>query len=452
MISCLVFAPMKEANHSFRFELADEVVLLFRELKLGEMHIQMRLEFERHLDEIRLLNAMKALLELHPLLACVIAWKNNVPLWKRRENPDEGLLVRVHSQAELKDFLEKGLDLESGAQVCAALYSHDSGDSLVLMVAHSIADAGGTKEIVSDLAALYRNDNAALCHKVGRKFGSRSGLQIVKGIPFWKWPFIFCRFLASIWRGVVPLPSHNLSLPPVEDSPKICAVTKTYDKMAISRLSAYAKKHHATLNDAFVAAMYRALVREKAWEKKKNTALRVQITVDFRRWYIKSGRAQEICNLSAFDYPYLVNKLGVDFNETLKLVSAMTRNAKNFGFGVTPFFIVPFVMFIPFRWKLFLLRRHLRDERKRSNIPPTLTNMGPINRRHVDFGQIPREAYLLVPPIFPPFLGIGLSGFEGSMTLSAMVPDNAAPQIRSLFQAIENELQIATKLFSEEQG
>ena len=49
-----------------------------------------------------------------------------------------------------------------------------------------------------------------------------------------------------------------------------------------------------------IAAFYRALAKAEAWDGR--AALRIQTTVDLRRWYIPSGKAEGICNLSTYEH------------------------------------------------------------------------------------------------------------------------------------------------------
>jgi NRPS condensation-like uncharacterized protein len=68
------------------------------------------------------------------------------------------------------------------------------------------------------------------------------------------------------------------------------------------------------------------------------------------------------------------------------------------------------------------------------HFPPGLTNMGPLDPGRLYFDGFPDHARLLVPPIHPPGLGVGLSGYRGALTLSAGVyPETGGDQVAAKF-------------------
>ena len=77
---------------------------------------------------------------------------------------------------------------------------------------------------------------------------------------------------------------------------------------------------------------------------------------------------------------------------------------------------------------------------KDHNQPNVFTNLGPIAPETVDFGIAAREAWLLTPPIYPPFFGAGVSGYAGMLTLSAGAPAGALPFIEGFLDCVIAEL------------
>jgi hypothetical protein len=71
-----------------------------------------------------------------------------------------------------------------------------------------------------------------------------------------------------------------------------------------------------------------------------------------------------------------------------------------------------------------------------------VTNMGPIEKSEVTFDIAPASAWLLVPPVYPPLFGFGISGYEGGITLSfggyrpAIDPEN----VNCFFDRLESEI------------
>jgi hypothetical protein len=66
--------------------------------------------------------------------------------------------------------------------------------------------------------------------------------------------------------------------------------------------------------------------------------------------------------------------------------------------------------------------------------------MGPISFEDVDFGIRPRSAWLLCPPIYPPIFGAGVTGYAGSLTLSAGSRLAALPFIERFLDRMLAEL------------
>jgi len=126
---------------------------------------------------------------------------------------------------------------------------------------------------------------------------------------------------------------------------------------------------------------------------------------------------------------------------TLDRVAAITRRRKASWFGIVEPCLHPLLRAMPYpRLKAFFAWI-MKDVIKKQNFPTVLTNMGPIDEESITFGGLrPDRAFLLVPPIYPPMIGIGLSGCRGALTLSAGVPQSTAPLIEDLFDQILEEL------------
>ncbi|MCP4103917.1 MAG: hypothetical protein GY749_00005 [Desulfobacteraceae bacterium] len=56
---------------------------------------------------------------------------------------------------------------------------------------------------------------------------------------------------------------------------------------------------------------------------------------------------------------------------------------------------------------------------KNKAIFPVFTNLGPIKEQYLVFDEKPDSACIIVPTGYPPFFGFGISGYSGSLTLTA---------------------------------
>jgi NRPS condensation-like uncharacterized protein len=187
-----------------------------------------------------------------------------------------------------------------------------------------------------------------------------------------------------------------------------------------------------------IAAFYRALLKAAAWDGR--AALRIQTTVDLRRWYIPTGRAEGICNLSTYEYINLGRKPGRDFAATLSRVCAVTRRKKSGWIGLSELCTVPLAGMVPYNLLVKACAKLLQERIKSKNYPSGLTNLGMIQPGTVLFDQHPVQGWILPPVVYPPVLYIGFSGYGGSLTLSAGVPVAARKSIEQFFEQMLAEL------------
>jgi len=67
------------------------------------------------------------------------------------------------------------------------------------------------------------------------------------------------------------------------------------------------------------------------------------------------------------------------------------------------------------------VKRSYQKRRAKGKWAHAFTNTGPIDPSAVTFGSKPVMARLLPPPNYPPLFAVGISGYEGTLTLSAGV-------------------------------
>ena len=73
-------------------------------------------------------------------------------------------------------------------------------------------------------------------------------------------------------------------------------------------------------------------------------------------------------------------------------------------------------------------------------IPFNLANMGPISPDSVTFEALPVNACLLPPTLYPPLLLPGISGYKGTLTISAGVYPSQKDVTERFFDAVLSEL------------
>jgi NRPS condensation-like uncharacterized protein len=330
------------------------------------------------------------------------------------------------------------MDFTGGPQLLAFIRRGDGGDTLLLKASHIPCDAGGVKEISADLAMIYtRLESDPGFVPEPRLGGSRAGWQILKFLPWYAYLVAPLRLLMSLWRGMVPFKTRLIELP---DGPRDSFeyVTREFGQERVRVLAGYAKANGATLNDMMMAAFYRAI---DALADRDGGGLRVQNTIDLRKWYIPGGRPEALCNLSSFEQPYLVGNLGSDFAGTLRLVSSLTRGYKRWFPGLGMFVTASVMEHLSYR-RLRSMFAGIFGGRLMRNMPPMLTNLGDIPPGAATFGTQAISAQMLVPPIYAPLCGSGLSGYNGTLLLSSGVQPSAVPAMIRFYDQVESELPV----------
>lgn len=400
----------------------------------GEFIAQMELEFDRRLDVHLLKHAADLLLEAEPILNSKLVIDTPVPYWQRLSEEKRNLLIVADTSNVYETFRHSGLDATQGAQVALCLWRCEAGDRLLIKMTHQVGDGGGMHAVTERLSSIY-----SALHTDPRyrpeptRETNRDVMELLPRVPWCPIIWDFVRFMAPRWfpRRTLMLPLPHESIGPWHFVERRLAASRVFF------LSTYGRERGATLNDMFLAATYRALASLGAWDE--TSGLRILITVDLRRYLPSDSCADHISNLSTMDCPYLVRNLGRSFEETLANVrSLMHRRKENWpGLAV--------VWFTYLGMTLERYDRRVRPAGKRNNkmgFPKlTLSNTGPIDKARVAFAGRPPVSACILPPFRKlPGLLMCLSGYDGTLTLSAGTPQNGHSMVGSFFDALIGEL------------
>lgn len=399
----------------------DRGLLSWRELGIFEGMIQLEMLFPVALDADKLGRAAALLLDMQPVLGCRMVAHPKNPFWQRLGEAERANFFVARDGAEFVRFKNMPLDIFNSPQAAVYLLPEGAGCRVLIKVSHEVSDAGGVKEVGADLCSLYnalgRDPGFVPAPNVS---GSRSAKQVLRRLRISKYPGILVDALRELWDVSVPAASHSLPVPATSDR-TIKFSERHIPAERVLRLSEYGRARGATLNDMLIAAVYRSMAAVGGWDGKSQ--LRLSITFDLRRWYLDDGRPGGICNLSSFEFPNLGANLGKDFEETLSRVNAFTRRRKARLPGI------PRLSWLA----MFKLMSYSRLVRffdgietmavKHRNFSDAFTNMGPIKPGDISFdGQCPSAAWLLAPAALPPLFAAGLSGYAGTLTISAGAP------------------------------
>ncbi len=416
----------------------DRLVLGMELTGAGKFVVQMEMDFPASLDAERLENALDLMLDAEPVLGCRLIPDAKSPYWQRLSCPERKNFTFSTNETDYLAFRHQGLDYSLGPQLQACLFGNTQGDRLLLKAAHQACDAGGLKEIAAKLSAIYNRLEKKPDYKPKPNLsGCRDMSQIMCYVPLWAYPVIFFNFMCQNWSITFPASTLHLEIEQKSTEP-LTYVIKHIPAWHTEKIRQFGKAHNATINDIFVAAHFHALEMEAGWNRK--ATLRLQSTIDLRRWYLPDEKAGGICNLSVYEYHNLGRKLGRNLIETVEMVSRQTRSRKHNWFGLTDICLIPALNRMSFEKQVKWAFKGVTALIKRNGHPNALTNMGEIKKETVRFGIEPSRAYLLTPFIFPPLFGGGLSMYQGELTLCGGVPGHSGETIDRFYQSVVKNL------------
>jgi len=416
----------------------DRIIASAEEQQCAELMIQLEMDFGHPLDGDRLARACALLVSAHPILGCRFAAGHQEPCWESVNNAGSKILACAASRPDYEAFRVAAIDSRSGPQAAACLYHSPHGDHLIIKATHVVCDVAGLFDIVLLLSSIYSRLNDDPCYRPQPCMPAFRGLdQIMRHVPWHAYPTVLRNVLGTLWTNLIPATTHTLTLPAGEREPRIYVMRHLSEPRA-ARLRKYAAGQRATLNDALLAGFHRALAVAGQWDGR--AALRAQMLVDLRRWYLKNRPAEGICNLLGYEYTNLGTDLGCDVTTTLARVSAITRRRKASWFGLTDNCCGAILNLMPYHWMAKAVRAMVAQGFARRSIPNALTNAGEVQTSRVRFDQQPLRAWFLPPIVYPPQFIAGVSSYNGSLTFSSGVPASAQPAVAHFFDCLMAEL------------
>ena len=438
---------MKKTNRiPFRF--SDGINYFASDAYVPEIHLI--IHFESKIEVPRLQKALRLLLDTEPVLGCRFVEN----LWKAFWEPipenelDKAKLLERKSgslpeqEEALNKFYGESIDGLSGPQLKAMLFSRQSGDRLVLKINHLVCDAGGFKEVLYRLSSIYTKLASDPDFRPEVRNGSRSLGQVYRNFTPFARLGIFHRGLKELFRAANPSQSQQYPAVKERQGP-VYFQFKHFSRDRSAQVMDYARQHDATLNDVVVTAVFRAIARQAGWEVNKAGAMRINGTVDLRR-YLPSGKADALCMLSGVYSVVMEDSVDDRFEDTLLKIRLKINEQKEnyFGLGIM---LVLYCMLSPYPFfiKKRAVKKQWRDNLDKGRVPPGMTNLGRIDHKKTGFGGAGvQSAYMAAPACCPPWFSCGLSEFSGTLTLSTGFYPSSIPagQIKDFFKLVDEEL------------
>ncbi len=406
---------------------------------MNHLTIQLELTFDFKLDAPRLARAVELTLDAEPILGCRFVIHKKHPYWQRLDTADRGTFFEPADDEDAYEaFKRRMIDSFQGPLIQACLFSEPKGDRLTLKMAHEAGDAGGMRDVTRVLSTIYNHLAVEPDYLPEPNItGSRDFHQVLRYIPWHAYPRIFLNMWSSLLPRIIKPVVHKIQLSrDMEGDPVYVRALISEDR--VTKLIEYCHQRDATLNDLFLSAYLRVLAFHENWDGKSQ--LRLLNTVNLRR-YIPSGRAGGICNLSGNEWLSLGTDPGDDFGTTIDRMRALTKKCKASWIGLgDSIFSVPLIVSLPYGLLMEKSPEVIEDQINNQSIPDTFSNIGRIDLEEVTFGAPPVDAWPLPPPNYPPIILVCLSGYQGTLSLSAGTFPAQKDHVDKFFHSIIEEL------------
>jgi NRPS condensation-like uncharacterized protein len=279
------------------------------------------IKFSGRIDAPRMDKAVRLTLDAEPVLGCRFVERKRRPYWQRITNIEScnpfSVMGSTGNDKELDEFMADPIDPLSGPLVRVGLFRSDV-DTLCVKLHHMAADGAGIGRYGYLLAMIYRRlkedgdyspvPNIRNNRGIGRILKQIPPMQILKGCASFFYP-------RPVW-----------SFPSTGQEPTGATFSRRrIEGERFDSLIAYCKREGVTVNDAILAAYYRAMFRIA--DVSENRFYPLEMTVDLRR-HLSNGPEFSICNLSSAFYPSIRFNKNDRFRDTLSKTHAVMEKAK----------------------------------------------------------------------------------------------------------------------------
>jgi NRPS condensation-like uncharacterized protein len=424
-------------------DLQDQILRICTELGCAGPMIMM-MSFAGRLDEARLARAVRLMLDAEPILGFRFESHPIRPVWRRRDDLDSRGWCIVH-EVEDPEALVRSLltprpeHLEQNFLVHLA--RHPGGDTVLIWMSHLIADGFATSQCASLLAMIYSRLAAEPDYQPERNIAPRDSQQWMADLTFRDMLRIIRRDVVDALQARGPVHGLNRDYETFRATPPADADFARHRIPApvVTAMDRVAVTHGCTRNDLLSAAFIRAFA-DFAWQGPAAKA-RVGLTVDLRS-YAPVRRRHATYSMVGITYVSVGPDLGATFNDTLALVTAVTRRQKKALMGAANPLYVRFLTRMSFRRKRAMVEQILRRTMRRP-MPPTFSNGGRLNSAKLRFdGIAPADAGFVVYPCPLPLFLVGAMEYEGAVTLTACFQpaELSRERVQMLLQRVQREI------------
>jgi NRPS condensation-like uncharacterized protein len=346
----------------------------------------------------------------------------------------ETQLSGLEEEKLIESMMTHKIDETTGPQLSVKLLRNNNrNDTLCVNLNHMICDGAGFKQYLYLLCSQY---NLAITGEKETKdytfLQKRSDHQVYSDLTFKDyWKILTNPFYVGKQSPAIRIPFSAESR---EIHPHI--LSTTIPGKQLEHLIAYTKRNHCTMNDLFMAAMYRTIHQELPITA--TVPILLSCPIDLRR-YIKDKQHIGLCNLSSSVWCNIGVDLGKDLAETTQKVRDKMERIKKGYPGLKNFYFLN-----------ALMRLHSYaafEKRIKQNFPNPLigiTNTGILESKNFSFKDVRiKSAFINGSIKYPPYFQIAFSTYEKELTISInqYCTDKDLPKIETLLSSYRAQLE-----------
>jgi NRPS condensation-like uncharacterized protein len=401
------------------------------------------IRFDNLLDIEALRKAIWKTSTIFPIIRCRFVYDKKQARWEGIANCTIDNLIsiiEVNLSGQKEDELIESTITQrivetAGPQLSVKLLrNNNTNDTLCIILNHMLCDGGGFKQFLYLLCSQY---NLAVTGEKDTKdytfLQKRSDRQVYSDLtPKDYWKFIT---KSSFFEKPSPLIRFPFSNNNQQTHPHI--FSSTIPPKQFELLIAYTKKLHCTLNDLFIAALFREIDQHIAISH--SVPIIISCPVDLRR-YIKDKQHIGLCNLVSSFWCSIGLDLGKNLSETTQKVRNKVEIIKRNYPGLKSFYFLN---------SFLRLLSYAAFEKRMKSFPNPLigiTNTGIIEKKDLTFANASiKSAFMNGSIKFAPYIQIAFSTYENELTISInqYCTDEDASKIEKMLHSYRTQLESA---------
>lgn len=397
----------------------DKVQYIFKNYYDGMMHCAF--EYEGIVDENVMRKALKQVVDRVDVLHSSFVANPINPYWVVNYDYTEEEVLKVVEDddfvTEIQKILTRRINCEDKLQFEFTLLKGNNRSLLCFLINHMCFDGRDFMSFGKTVCETYNGLKADPNYKAKVKNGTRSAKQVYNDLP----PELARK--AKLLYKNVSRTNIKLKFPfePEKDTDKSHIMKVELEAEALAKAKARGKKDGFTVNDIYLAAFFRAIVKFFDGVDGK-TPTEITSMLDLRR-YINGNDTAGYTNLTSYMPCKLTCGAGDSFAETLERVrTALKPHKENplLGLSGLPLMALAYQVF-PFAISQLAVKIGY------TNPLVGMSNIGIIRSENIDLVDAPAiNAFMTGTVKYKPYMQVACTTFKGvaTFTISEKCSDN----------------------------